>query len=538
MKVRTPLGSFILLVAIAVFPAAAQQSGDDVWEEHILGSRRALQAYFDDIAGLDPEKTSFRLLFEAWSTMAPLPYGRDGLPLISEYTLHPDEPVWPDIVRWLRKPQHETLVDLINQAGEASDDDDHVTLRAFGLPYGEANLEPEYIDADFVASDEVVELLVHGIGFHYLEAIRELEQFVFGEAYRLGEEGEVFAACELLTSWIRVGRQIADRDFIWEKKAGMKQMIDATSVMRNILYRHQSEMTIEEYREIVDGLTGLYIDRIRLPEADKWGTFSVIGDTFVRRSGVDEEVFIETYISLVSQHAALASFGSRERAEEIAAAHAGYFDTVDETLRIWGDLEFRWNIEDPFDAAVAGDPYIYEADTERFRLPVRLLFNLVSFEPLRQDVYIAIEGTRGALAVLAYIEKQGDMPAEFVNVKPRYIDDLPFDPHDNRDQRNKRQMHYFVPVRDYPPVGPRELPKPYAIELETPAGARPILEINDANQYDEFVIYSKGRNLENDFLRRDLSLSEWKLGADELLMGDIMVWPPLEELLRSRGMWP
>jgi hypothetical protein len=538
MKVRTPLCSLVLLVAIAVVPAAAQQSGDDVWEEHILGSRRALQAYFDEIAQLDSEKTSYQLLFEAWNAMAPLPYGRDGLPLISEYTLHPDESVWPDIVRWVRRPQHETVVDLVNQAGEASDDDEHLILRAFGLPYGGADLDPDYIDADFVASDEVVELLVHGIGFHYLDAIRELEQFVFAEAYRLGEEGEVFAACELLTSWIRIGRQIADRDFIWEKQAGMEQMIDATKIMRNILYRHQSEMSIEQYREIVDGLTGLYVERIRLPEADKWATLSVIGDTFVRRYGVNEEVFVETYIGLMSQRAALAAFGSRERAEEIAAAHAGYFDTVDETLRIWGDLEFRWNIEDPFDAAVAGDPYILEADMTRFRLPVRLLYNLIYFEPLREDVYIAVEGTRGALAVLAYIEKQGDMPAEFVNIKPRYIDDLPFDPHDDREQRNKRQMHYFVPVRDYPPVGPRELPQPYAIEFETPSGATPILEINDANQYEEFVIYSKGPNLENDFLQKDLSLREWQPGANESAAGDIMVWPPLEELLRSRGMWP
>jgi hypothetical protein len=199
--------------------------------------------------------------------------------------------------------------------------------------------------------------------------------------------------------------------------------------------------------------------------------------------------------------------------------------------KVWGDWDFRWNIEDPYDIAIAGPTY-YERLTpsqlRSFEVIDVTLGALQTLEELRNNVQIAIGGTRVALGVLGYYVKHREYPANIDGITPIHIPTIPIDPYDDRAQRTKRRLQYFVPVRDYPPVEPREVPQPYPVDLTTPiSGATPTVEFNDAGVYNEFLVYSKGKDLQNEFLH-----------VDDAETGDIMVWPPLEELLRSKGLWP
>ncbi|MFG0252389.1 MAG: hypothetical protein ACF8NJ_05890 [Phycisphaerales bacterium JB038] len=526
--------SFCLLLAlltVGVGRVPAQPVGDDVWEQ-IQEAKGSLQSYYEDIAALPAEETSYQLLFEAWSLTQPLPYGRDGLPLISDRTLHPDEETWSRIERWVRSAGHDEVFELILQAGESKLDEDEVPRvgRIFGLPYGDAGLEEEYLIADFIASDDAV-VQLGGEAFAYMAALEDLRQLVFAEAYRRAESGELYEACELLVAWVRVGRQIADRRFFGEKVYGIGTMIESTRIMRNILYRHRGDMTVDEHRDIVDSLGALLLERIRFPEADYWALLSIIGDTFVRRGGPKDEVFIETFARMQSLSAPLTRFQVRQHWQQVEGQHAGYFETVDELKKVWGDWEFRWNIEDPYDAAVQGSTYfdrLSPSARRSFETIVVTMGPLDMLEEIRQDLQVAIGGTRVSLGVLGYEVKHRDLPANIDGIAPIHIPTIPTDPFDDREQRTKRRLQYFVPVRDYPPVAPREVPRPYAVQLHSRiSGAAPVIEFNDAGRYDEFLVYSKGKDLRNDFLHED--------DADT---GDIMIWPPLEELLRSKGLWP
>ena len=519
------------LLLISTTSAQNQPHGDDVWVKDIMGSRQELKEYFDRMRKLPETETSYRLLFEAWSKMQPLPYSRDGLPLISPQTLHPDEPTWRNIARWAHSPAHDDIYDLIAKAGEGEkDEDDEVRVKlAFGLPYGEEGLPVEYLDADFIAEDSPIQVLGAN-GFPYIDDLEDLRVLVFAEAYRRGEEDDVYGSCKLLLDWIRIGRQLADRDFEIEKVYGMWTMIESTKIMRNILYRHQSSMKVDQYREIVDGLNGLFLDRIHFPAGDKRMLLSLVGDTFIHRGGPDTDKFIDAFAKIESSDSPLATFQIARRWRGIAQNHAGYFDTVDAIKRIWGDWEFRWNMIDPYDESIKGPTYfakLSSADYQSYAIAVFTLGSLENLDHMRKILVYSIGGTEASLGVLAYIEANKKMPLNFVNITPRHINRIPTDPYDDREQRNKRQLQYFVPVRDYPHVGPRELPTPYTVQLHSPSGADPAVQFNDAGKYDDFLIYSKGKNLRNDFLRED----------DENT-GDIMIWPPLEELLRSRGLWP
>ncbi len=522
---------FLALLAAGVGRSSAQPVGDDVWEQ-IEEARTSLQDYYDRVAALPPDETSYRLLFQAWSLSQPLPYGRDNLPLISDRTLHPEEQTWSQIKRWAGSAGHDEVFQLIMQAGEVElDDDDEPRVgRIFGLPYGEAGLDEEYLVADFTASDDAV-VQLGGEAFAYLEALEDLRRLVFAEAYRRAEDGELYQACDLLLAWVRVGRQLADRRFLGEKVYGLGTMIESTRIMRNVLYRQRGKMTIEEHREVVDGLGALLLERIRFPEADHWALLTVISDTFVRRGGPKPDVFADTFARMQSLSAPLTRFQARQHWQRAAAQHAGYFDTIDELKKVWGDWEFRWNIEDPYDAAVQGSTYFDRMGSSDFRayeVIVATMAPLNILEEMRRDLQIAIGGTRVTLGVLGYEVKHRDLPANIDGIAPIHIPSIPIDPYDDRTQRTQRRLQYFVPVRDYPPVETREVPQPYPVQLHSRiSGASPLVTFNDAGRFDEFLVYSKGKDLRNDFLHED-----------EADTGDIMIWPPLEELLRSKGLWP
>ncbi|MCK4871439.1 MAG: hypothetical protein KAS72_01825 [Phycisphaerales bacterium] len=536
LRVRPRSYALATLAILAASAPASSQPGDDVWVEHIVGSREAQAAYQAGVAALSEDETSYRLLFDAWMKMAPMPFSRAGqerLPVISSQTLHPDEEVWPDIVRWARSPDHDEVFDLIKQAAEVAedDDDDMRIVRAFGLPYGTADLPDEYIDADFVVLDDPV-LLLSGGAFLYLDAIGDLGYLVVAEAYRRAEEGDLYEACSLLVDWVRIARQLADRDFGLEKISGIVMMNGACDVMRSILYRDhlyrdRSAMSVNQYGEIVDDLDVLLLDRIRFPTSDKRVLLSLVGDTFVRRGGVDKQKLARVFTAMSSASSPLRAFHERRRWEEIADSHDGYFATVDEIVKVWGDWDFRWNMEDQFDPAIEGVTNYSQIDAGAFPIITATLGRLDSLNYGRRQLQLVLGGTQASLAVRAYVVKNKELPLNFVNIVPRHMPRLPVDPFDNRAQRNKRQLQYFVPVRDYPPVDPRELPVPYPVRITSPAMTMPTVMFNDADQYDEFLIYSKGMNLRNDFLHED-----------NIERGDVMIWPPLEELLRSKGLWP
>ncbi len=531
MRTPTCFACMLIILLTAAAPLPAQATSDDVWQQ-IQAAEKSLDNYYRRIASLPEGETSYHLLYEAWSLAQPLPYGRDGLPLVSDQTLHPDEDVWSQIARWAGAPAHEHVYELIMQAGESKDDGDGEArvARLFGLPYGTSALPEEYIVADFTASDDPV-VQLGDEGFRYLAALEDLRRLVYAEAYRRAESGDVLDASRLLVAWIRVGRQLADRQFFGEKVYGMGTMIETTKIMRNIHYRHRGALSVDEYREIVDDLGALLLDRVRFPDADKWALLLVIRDTFVRRGGPEPDKFVDTFARMQSLSAPLTRFQARQRWEQVIGQHAGYFDTVDELNRIWGDWEFRWNIEDPYDIAVAGDTYyIRRSPRERssYYILDLVMGPMQGLEDLRRDVLIAIGGTRASLGVLGYYVKHRDYPANIDGISPIHIPTIPIDPHDDRKQRTKRRLQYFVPVRDYPPVAPREVPQPYPVQLHAPiSGASPLVMFNDAGRYDEFLLYSKGKDLGNDFLHED-----------DAEGGDIMIWPPLEELLRSKGLWP
>lgn len=337
-----------------------------------------------------------------------------------------------------------------------------------GLPYGEAGVDPDWISAGLYVDLGRPPLVARAPkGMKYLDRLAQLVVLSTVEAARQAEAGNGKAAVQVIVNWLRLARMVADREFQPEKQAGMMQIIAATERLRDIAYQYPDLLTEADTKLAVDELDqrALAPDRIRFPDGERLALLELLSLTMQERGGPDGAKFAATMGRLTAEGRSFNAFSQAAFWSELEPMHAGWFDTRDEIVKVFGDWQQRWDLNNIYDAIMREPTDFSKMDPRKFAMIENIVEGMQDLFDLRVRMRVAITGTRTAMGVVGFRARFKQWPPNLPAVQPQFVGSLDYDPWSFDQKLGTFQiLRYFVPIRDAV-VGPRETPGPHKMQV-------------------------------------------------------------------------
>lgn len=440
---------------------------------------------------------------------------------------------WTAAEAWAKAAPQRAVLNAIDQVTK---EESSVQGYAFGLPYGaDAVGEIADIGPGLVGSGMYVELgsppLLAAARYLYLPRLDSVGCLVHVEATRLAAEGKVADAIDVLIDWMFFARQMADRQMFEECRWGVHTMAVTLDRVRDVAYvdfRYGTRtLTSDQVSKILERLRAdgyIGVDRMQFPKAQKIATQQVVAATFTERGGPNEATFAKTMSRLASTQRPLRLFAEAARWDEVAHAHANWFDTTAQVDKIFGDWMYRWPLE-PFDPRMALMTDYEKASRRRMAVVLTVTPDMSVLFNDRQILRTQLVGTRSALGVIAFYYRAKDFPPKLESIRPTFVKTIEADPYNSDRARGKvPPLEYFVPIRDQT-FGTREDPKPHEMNVIPRGGG---LNFQVKIDKDQFIIYSVGPDGAKAWAK-DVSGE-----PEKNAVGDLLIWPPITSLMRQR----
>ncbi len=479
----------IALVActLAPLPALAQGSADllkDLNGELTADERKQKVAV---------EKLSWKPVLQAWTSLTSSPCAPECA----------QDSVWPGMGDWAAVSQWAKSNPGMGKALIAAQ-----STLAWGMPYGAdaipAPLAEKGVAVTLGAGDHLVNANVG-----YLKALREIGVYATAEQYRLFEAGEFKEGFDIGIAYLRLLRQVCDQSLLAEKLFGMEQLSQALSVQRDMLWRYKDKAPARDLQAaalrgypFIGNADNERLRRLALPEGDRKIVLAQLALAFDAEGQPDAKKFAEVFGADPDHPSPMQRFGEEKLWKRIAEVHGSLTASEEKLQAIYDDWYRRWRMR----------PYnnpIHELSTEISRMnPVKyaavadLLQDLTKAFAARDVLVANINGTAYAAAVVARYrgdgarwpqKKEVSIQADYMRTK------LDFDPYD----KSYGRFEFLA------------LSKPRAVD--TPAGR---VEASGV------MIYAKGV---------DHEANNAATHTDDGSRGDLLVWPPVRELMREQG---
>lgn len=434
----------------ATAPAAASASKPQGWAYVEKASAAvAITPGTEDIAPV---------LFPALAAIKPAPAGCDTVD--AAMLLGKGAKGWDAASAWAQGADQQAVLKALTTVTDPK------KKYLLGIPYGTQGLDPAWVKAGLC-----VELppsgLLQGAKYRYRAGLDRLVMLVNVEATRLASEGKPDAALTKCVEWLRLARIVAEREGVRERRWGMNNMMLASERMRDIAYTFRDKLTAEMTRNAADDLDERLIGvrRIRLPLLEKLAAEQLVERVIIEKGEVDTGKFASTMARLSADQRSLNLFGQAAWYRELAASHAGWFDTKDQLNKVFGGWANRWNVENLHDDLLQIPSDYLKMDKARFALLELTGNEIEGLERLRLEVMTQLAGTRVALGVVGYERKEKRWPPNVSAIAPAYVRALDTDPfgYDKR-FKNLNAFYYKVPIRD-DVKKEREEPKPHEMTV-------------------------------------------------------------------------
>jgi len=432
-------------------------------------------------------------------------------------------PNWEACKEWVQAEPQKKVIDAL--AKITKDENDPQKGFVFGLPYGADGAGPE-----LVTKEMYVELgdpaTLAAAKFLYMDKFEIVGILMHVEASRLAETGDIVGAMDKMKQWLFFTRQIADRPFLREKKWAMESMLAALERMCDLAYvdfrseKHTTEPS--KLKDLIDLLRdrSLYLDRVKLPEADLIAREQLVSRVLIEKGGTNADTFGPTMAKIGSVDRPLRLFSSAAFWDQARALHAGWYESKDALKGLVDDWQRRW-ILPPFDRIQTTRSFweLRIANRPRFSVIGTGLNDLPSLYSLRRRIDAQQSGARMSLAAYAFFLRERTIPSSLSAVTPRFTTRVDKDPYSSKGV----DILYTRPLVDTP-KSDRGEPKPYTIRL-FPAPPRPELSRRLDNTH--FVVYSVGPDEKNELA---IDCTQGQEGRS----GDYLFWPPQLSLERQR----
>jgi hypothetical protein len=444
----------------------------------------------DTIKGTEDSK-SYRLLFDAYLqlTPPPLPVGEK----FNQTTIHADMAQWGAVSDWTESNPH--MAEAILACRKRN---------ILGLPYGLADLDKRYQDANLVAAVGAGESL-EPLTFPYLQAMDVIATYATAEMVRLLQAGEIQAALDLAVAENWVLRQLCDRQFLDEKLFGMQMLIESLTNLRDVFWVYQDKISVDRFRELAwYDIPELRPDRNRLhiPEGDRVVAEALLDQVFDQRSGADPEKFAAAFGAIQSANAPLTRFGAARRWRMIAMVHDSLEASKERLKLIYDDWWRRWRVQ-RHDPILDIETQFERTNPVRYAAVIYSMQDIADAFTLRDQLVVAVNGTALSAGLCAYKQWSGVYPGD------------------------KEQIYGYVrkTISDIDPYDPDYGPLLYRLldgteSIDTPYGRLRL----DAGQC---ILYSIARN-QTDERGREHTPD----GSD----GDLVLWPPIRALCWQQGL--
>ncbi len=439
---------------------------------------------------------------------------------------------WSAAETWANAAPQRAVIEALDKVTKESNS---VQGFAFGLPYGADATGATAEGRQLIAAGLYVELgsppLLAAAKYGYLPALDRVGCLVHVEATRLAAAGKVAEAIDVLIDWLFFSRQMADRIMFVESRWAFQTMSVTLDRIRDVAYvdfRYGTRtLTSEQISPILerlkpDGYIG--VDRIPFPKGDQLAAAQVVGAVFKERNGPNTETFAKTMSRLASTERPLRLFAESARWNEVASAHANWFDTSDQIDKIVGDLRSRWPLES-FDPRMALTTDYEKTSKRRFPVLLTVIPDMSMLFNDRQILRTQLVGTRCSLGLVAFYYRSKDFPPKLESIRPTFVKVIEADPFNPDRARGKQPpLEFFVPVRDQT-FGSREDPRPHQMNVLPRGGGN---NFSVSIDKDQFILYSVGPDGRKDWAK-DVS-GEPAAKA----VGDLLIWPPITSLMRQR----
>ena len=433
-------------------------------------------------------------------------------------------PGWSECADWAQKPAQHAIIEALDKVTK---EDDRLKAYVFAQPYG-----TDGVSVDMVAAQLYTELgdppLLAAARHLYMPALESMGILAQVEASRLEDAGDPAGALKVMTDWIFFCRQIADRQFLKEKRWAMESIRLSLERLRDIAFldfraeKHAlaPTNTRDDANRLRSSKGFLAIDRITLPEGDFVARDQLLARIMIEAGGANEQTFGPTLARVAASDHPLQLFGAAAFWDSVRSGQANTRDTKAALAGIREDYQMRWNLP-PFDRVLGTTSY-YRRSVAPSSALASLHLGLEDIEDLlllRRIVRTEAAGTRMALGVYGYLLRQKTLPKTLAALRPDFVGDIDKDPY----SRNNLDIQFFVPVRDTP-KGPNGEDLPITIQLFPP---EPYEKFQIKLGADQFVIYSIGPD-------EDKGWAAYATQERTGVAGDYLLFPPTLSLFRQR----
>jgi hypothetical protein len=442
------------------------------------------------VDALDRNK-SYAVLFDAYLELPepPTPVGSR----FNLRTIHPGMPDWVAVSGWAEG--NPGMAEAILEAE---------TRTVFGLPYGEENVDRKYRDADLMVRIGLNDTL-RNIEFDYLHAIDAIVAFGTAESYRLLEAGRTEDGLDMTLAMAFLLRQIADRDFMYEKERAINLLTDVLSVLRDQMYMYLDDIPEEKYFEIAQkrlpfirpGRGALF-----MPEADYEVAKGLLDEVFGFNDQPDREAFAEAFAGIQSAEKPLTRFGAAKRWRIIGDIHDSKQLSLERLKLIYDDWWRRWRVQE-YDPILDVPTQLERTNPIRYAAVVYSIRDLESLFGARNRLIVAVNGTAASAGLCGYRATFGNYPT---NIQAAYS--AFFRKSNDKDffDEELAPFHYRV-------LGSR-------FRVDTPEG-QIWLEPGACILYSIGVDKEDGRGSQH---------------TPDGQLGDLVLWPPMRALQRENGL--
>lgn len=398
------------------------------------------------------------LLFGPLSAVETAPAGAGSIDAAS--LLGPKSPDWARAKAWTEGAAQVKALEALTAATDTK------KKYLITLPYGSAG-----VDAAWVKAGIVVELpkdsMLAGARYRYLGALERLFALASVDATRLAESGKGDKALTRCVEWVRLAKMVAERESVTERVWAMRQMILATERMRDIAYAFRDAMSPEVCRNASDELDErlVQVRRLSIPSVERFAAEQLIEATIAEKGAVNPGKFAATMARLKAGERSLSNFGAAAWYRELAAGHAGWFDTKDQLAKVYGGWTNRWAIQNLHDDLLQIPSDYAKMDKAKFALIDAATRDIEQMQALRLELMTSLAGTRVSLGVVGYERKEKRWPPNVSAIAPNYVRALDPDPYGyDKRFKNLNAFKFKVPIRD-DPKREREEPKPHEMTV-------------------------------------------------------------------------
>ncbi len=431
-------------------------------------------------------------------------------------------PSWTECKAWAQAEPQKKVIEAI--AKVTKDENDPQRGFAFSLPYGTEATDPELVTKDMYVDLGDPPTLA-GAKFLYLDDLEKVGILMHVEASRLLEAGDVSGSLGVMKNWVFFSRQMCDRPFLKEKEFGLKSLAFAIERIADLTYTDFRAADHKLQPSALVNIVGLmrdrslYIDRIRLPEAEYVAREQLINKVIIEKDGPNPETFASTMARVSSVDRPLRLFSTAAYWDQVRPRHVGWYDALKVLNSLKADWEQHWKLS-PFDVFQQRQPYykLYVKGRPRYAVVGMGLDDFEELFVVRRRIEVIQVGTRMGMAVYAYFLRERVLPTSLAATRPRYTRQIDTDPYSSKGD----DLRYFIPVQQTP-KDEHGNDKPFSLRLWLPD---PLPNFEVPLDKTQFVIYSVGPD---DSSQAGLTCTQGRPGT-----GDYLLWPPPLSLMRQK----